>query len=67
LAKGIQEKTIFEIYIRLLSAYAEGLRGRELSMILGEEALTAEERKYVNSQKSLRENSLTKGLMKREA
>jgi V/A-type H+-transporting ATPase subunit B len=45
--EGYTRKDHFEIYTRLLSAYAEGLRSKELSMILGEEALTAEERKHV--------------------
>ncbi|MBO3808852.1 MAG: V-type ATP synthase subunit B [Candidatus Brockarchaeota archaeon] len=40
-------KDHFEIYTRLLSAYAEGSRNKELSAILGEETLTSEERKYV--------------------
>jgi V/A-type H+-transporting ATPase subunit B len=45
--EGYTRKDHFEIYTRLLSAYAEGLRNKELSTILGEDALTAEERRYV--------------------
>jgi len=45
--EGYTRRDHFEIYTRLLSAYAESLRSRELSMILGEEALTDEERRYV--------------------
>ncbi|MEM3523510.1 MAG: V-type ATP synthase subunit B [Thermoproteota archaeon] len=45
--EGYTRRDHFEIYTMLLSAYAEGLRNKELSAVLGEETLTSEERKYV--------------------
>ncbi|MGQ9596797.1 MAG: V-type ATP synthase subunit B [Thermoproteota archaeon] len=45
--EGYTRADHFEIYTELFAAYAEGLRSRELSAILGEESLTPEERRYM--------------------
>lgn len=47
IGEGYTRADHFDIYKRLFSAYAEGIRNKELASILGEETLTEEERKYI--------------------
>jgi V/A-type H+-transporting ATPase subunit B len=62
IGKGYTREDHFEIYMRLFSAYAEGLRNKELSSILGEETLTSEERQYVKFAEAFEKRFINQGV-----
>jgi len=59
--EGYTRADHFEIYTSLFSAYAEGVRNKELSVILGEETLTPEERRYVRFAESFERKFINQG------
>lgn len=62
IGKGYTREDHFEIYMHLFSAYAEGLRNKELSSILGEETLTSEERQYVKFAEAFEKRFINQGV-----